>query len=280
MKIKGMKFLPVVAVALLFALLTAGTVSAVDLCELYYEKHPLDVAQLEKIWGKPVLVEKLDSGLERHFYEVTSAYPQEFRYRYFIIKDAMVIGTCLSDKKGETTSEFESGKTIDLSKSPSEAYYSKHSLSLEDVEKAWGKPAHVKGFEDGLETRVYEVANPYPSSMKYRYFLFKDKKVIASGITDVIGTQKEADTCPLTGPPVSHLSKLYYERNDLMVNELDRVWGKPLAVQKIANGMENRVYEIANPYPASMKYRYFLSKNGKVVGSGISQTPVCDIGVQ
>jgi hypothetical protein len=116
--------------------------------------------------------------------------------------------------------------------------------------------------------------------MKYRYFLFENKKVIASGITDVIGTQQQADTCPVTGPPVSHLSKLYYQRQDLMVSELDRVWGKPLAVQKIANGMENRIYEIRNPYPENMKYRYFLSKDGKVVGSGISQTPVCDVGIQ
>lgn len=85
---------------------------------------------------------------------------------------------------------------------------------------------------------------------------------------------------PLTGPPVSHLSKLYYQRHNLMVSELDKVWGKPLAVQKIANGMENRIYEISRPYPSSMKYRYFLSKDGKVVGSGISQTPVCDTGAQ
>jgi hypothetical protein len=98
-------------------------------------------------------------------------------------------------------------------------------------------------------------------------------------VTDIIGTQESADTCGASGPPVGRLSKLYYQRHNLTVEEVEKVWGQPVLVQEIDNGMENRVYEIANPYPADMKYRYFLSKNGKVVASGISETLICDIGI-
>ncbi len=267
-----------VAILLAFVL-TAGGVSATSLSERYYQKNPLEASALDKTWGKPVLTETLENGLERRVYEIANPYPENMRYRFFMVRDGMVVSSGISDQKGGP-GEFKPGKAGELPRSQiSESYYAKFPMSAQQVEKNWGQAVQVKELGDGLEARVYEISNPYPASLKYRYFLIQSGMVLASGVTDIIGTQEKADTCGVSGPPVSRLSKLYYQRHHLTVEEVDKVWGKPIAVQPIDNGMENRVYEISNPYPANMKYRYFLSKNGKVVASGISETPVCDIGI-
>lgn len=259
--------------------LVAGTASAAGLSERYYQKHELKIEKLDRIWGKPVLVETLDNGLQRRVYKVENPYPENMRYRFFMARDGRVVSSGISDRKGGSA-EFVAKETKTLPTSKiSESYYAKNPLSAEEVERTWGTPVQVKNMGAGLEGRVYEIDNPYPASMKYRYFLIHGGMVMASGITDIIGTQEKADTCGLTGPPVGRLSKVYYENNKLTVAEVDKVWGKPLAVQKIDNGMENRIYEIDNPYPANLKYRYFLTKNGAVVASGISETPICDIGI-
>jgi hypothetical protein len=258
----------------------AGGAWAVSLSERYYLKHELKVEKLDRIWGKPVLVETLDNGLERRVYEIENPFPENLRYRFFMVSDGKVVSSGISDRRGDDRAEFNTKETVNLPKSKiSESYYTKNPLSAEDVERTWGTPIQVKDMGAGLEGRVYEIPNPYPASMKYRYFLIQNNMVLASGITDIIGTQEKADTCGLTGPPVGRLSKVYYENNKLTVEEVDKVWGKPLAVQKIDNGMENRIYEIDSPYPATLKYRYFLARNGAVVASGISETPVCDIGI-
>ncbi|HDI58951.1 MAG TPA: hypothetical protein ENF48_01110 [Desulfobacteraceae bacterium] len=273
------KLVAVVVVTLVGFFLAAGGVLATSLSERYYQRHPLKASELEKTWGKPVLTETLDNGLERRVYEIAKPYPETMRYRFFIIRDGMVVSSGISDQKGgradikpSQSGELPAGRL-------SQSYYAKFPLSAEEVEKTWGAAVQVKDLGDGLETRVYEIRNPYPANLKYRYFLIQDGRVLASGVTDIIGTQEKADTCGVTGPPVGRLSKLYYQRYSLTVDEVEKVWGKPIAVQKIDNGMENRVYEIPNPYPADMKYRYFLSKDGKVVASGISETVICDIGI-
>jgi hypothetical protein len=276
------KIVATVVVTLIGVFLTVSGAPAASLSELYYQRHPLKASELEKTWGQPVLSETLDSGLERRVYEIANPYPEDLRYRFFMIRDELVVSSGISDKKGGRADlkTDKDGKTGDLPRGKlSESYYAKFPLSAEKVEKNWGPSVQVKDMGDGLEARVYEIRNPYPANLKYRYFLIQNGMVLASGVTDIIGTQESADTCGASGPPVGRLSKLYYQRHNLTVEEVEKIWGQPVLVQEIDNGMENRVYEIANPYPADMKYRYFLSKNGKVVASGISETLICDIGI-
>ena len=74
------------------------------------------------------------------------------------------------------------------SASLSEQYYQKFPLKAEKLDPIWGKPVLVETLDNGLERRVYEIEAPYPASLRYRYFLIQRGMVLASGVTDIIGT--------------------------------------------------------------------------------------------
>lgn len=153
----------------------------------------------------------------------------------------------------------------------SRSFYSHYPRSLQDVESIWGAPADITRLDGGIEKRTYMIQST-DFDLKYRYFLIKDDRVLASGITDN-GKDVPAETHRETVAFVaSDLSKAFYDRNQTPVAHLDHTWGKPLYVQDADDGIQYRVYEINDPY-SDFRFRKFIVKDGFVVASRISPEP-------
>ena len=52
---------------------------------------------MEKVWGEPVDIAVLDGGVERRTYMIQSPYT-DLKYRYFLIKDGIVVASRISRK--------------------------------------------------------------------------------------------------------------------------------------------------------------------------------------
>jgi hypothetical protein len=155
------------------------------------------------------------------------------------------------------------------SNSPSRAFYQHNPRSLEDVEASWGQPVRIIGLEKDMEKRVYPIQSPY-TDLKYRYFLFKDGMVLASGLTD-IGKEASSDAHRQTIDfHPSDLSEAYYALNPTSVEHINNTWGEPLRVKDMSDGTQVRVYPIQDPY-TDFKYRKFIVRDGMVVASRISR---------
>lgn len=152
----------------------------------------------------------------------------------------------------------------------SREYYDRHPMSTTEVSTVWGNPVEVLHLADGIEKRVYKIQNPY-SGMRYRYFIIQDGMVLASGVSDAIVTDDAVGTTHLdrTGFVPGDLSLAFYSDHRTTVDQLDKIWGKPVQVQPMGDGEEIRTYPIANPY-TDFKFRRFIVKDGIVVASRIS----------
>lgn len=153
----------------------------------------------------------------------------------------------------------------------SRAYYVHHPRSVQDVESVWGTPVDVTRLDGGLEKRTYMIQST-DFDLKYRYFLIKDDRVLASGITDTGKAASPGIHQETVGFVASDLSKAFYARHQTTVDHLDQTWGKPLRVQDGNGGMQYRVYEINAPY-SDFRFRKFVVKDGFVVASRISPEP-------
>jgi hypothetical protein len=154
------------------------------------------------------------------------------------------------------------------SNSLSRTFYRHNPRSLDDVQASWGEPVRITALENDMEKRVYPIQSPY-TDLKYRYFLFKDGMVLASGLTD-IGKETSSDEQRQTvGFHPSDLSEVYYAQNRTPVEHIDSMWGEPLRVKEMPDGTQVRVYAIQHPY-TDFKYRKFIVRDGIVVGSRIS----------
>ncbi|MFO7714158.1 hypothetical protein [Desulfosarcina sp.] len=150
----------------------------------------------------------------------------------------------------------------------SRTFYQHHPRSLQDVEKDWGEPVKVTLLENDIEKRVYPIQSPY-TDLKYRYFLFRDDMVLASGLTD-IGREAPAKVHQQSvGFNPSDLSKAFYANNRTTVAHIDSTWGEPLRVKDMSDGTQVRVYAIQDPY-TDFNFRKFIVKDGIVVASRIS----------
>lgn len=69
------------------------------------------------------------------------------------------------------------------------------------------------------------------------------------------------------------LSRSFYTHNPRDLRAVEKVWGQPVNVVPLDNGIEKRTYAIQSPY-TDLKYRYFLFiiEGGTVVSSGITDT--------
>jgi len=63
----------------------------------YYDKHPMTLDAVEKVWGQPVAVEKGDGGLEKRIYKIVNPYPSAFEFRYFIVRNGNVVSSGITD---------------------------------------------------------------------------------------------------------------------------------------------------------------------------------------
>lgn len=72
---------------------------------------------------------------------------------------------------------------------------------------------------------------------------------------------------------ISALSERYYQNHPTTIADIDRIWGKPVAVKTLPGGSEERYYKYDNKI-IEPSYRYFLVKDGKVVRSASTATAV------
>jgi hypothetical protein len=150
----------------------------------------------------------------------------------------------------------------------SRSFYSHHPRSVQDIESVWGQPVDITSLDGGIEKRTYMIQST-DFDLKYRYFLIKDGKVLASGITDTGPADSPEIHRGTIGFVASDLSKAFYDRHQTTTAHLDQTWGKPLRIEDGDNGMQYRVYEINDRY-SDFRFRKFLVKDGFVVASRIS----------
>ena len=65
------------------------------------------------------------------------------------------------------------------------------------------------------------------------------------------------------------LSRSFYTHHPRSAQEMEEVWGKPVDIAVLDDGVERRTYTIQSPY-TDLGYRYFLIKDGMVLASGIT----------
>lgn len=159
------------------------------------------------------------------------------------------------------------------SDSLSRSFYTHHPRNLQSVEQVWGQPVNVVTLDNGIEKRTYAIQSPY-TDLKYRYFLFKNDKVLASGITDTgpVAAHEEVPASVAFAP--SDLSKAFYARHPTTVAHLDQTWGAPICVEDADDGNQYRVYAIDTPY-ADFRYRKFVVKGDRVVASYLAPGQSC-----
>jgi hypothetical protein len=150
----------------------------------------------------------------------------------------------------------------------SRTFYQHHPRSIEDVEKDWGEPVKVTMLENDIEKRVYPIQSPY-TDLKYRYFLFRNGMVLASGMSDIGKAAPEDVHQQSVGFNPSDLSQAFYANNRTTVAHIDDSWGEPLHVKDMPDGTQVRVYTIQDPY-TDFKFRKFIVKDDIVVASRIS----------
>ncbi|HSO20882.1 MAG TPA: hypothetical protein VLT88_15565 [Desulfosarcina sp.] len=72
-------------------------VEVVELSRMYYQEHPTSQASVDRIWGPPVAVAPMASGLQKRIYRVKMPIDTAFSFRFFLIDDGMVVASGISD---------------------------------------------------------------------------------------------------------------------------------------------------------------------------------------
>lgn len=260
----------ILIIASVFIVLSMTTGCTNKASKAFYTKNPATAENVLKTWGEPVNVQPIGCGMEKRYYKIDDPYPAALGYRYFVVKNDKVVYSGITDMDGSPNT-LTTEKDIVFSVSDlSQSFYANRPEAAAKTLESWSNPVNVMNLGNGVEQRVYKIDNPYTSAFGYRYFRVKDGKVIASGLAESDGTSgaKLSNVCvPLA---VSELSREYYASNPMSEQTLQNVWGKPVDVRFIANGVEQRTYKIENAYPASLGFRYFQVKDGQVIASGIT----------
>jgi hypothetical protein len=63
--------------------------------------------------------------------------------------------------------------------------------------------------------------------------------------------------------------RLYYSNKQNPVNDIRKSFGEPLAVESLADGSERIMYLVHDPMGSGYSVRYFIIRDGKVVGGGV-----------
>ncbi len=211
------------------------------------------VQDTEAVWGKPVGVQNLDNGMEKRFYKYNDGAITGFRY--FVYKDGSVVGDGIDSAAPAKAKTEKPGLPVsELSRS----YYQNHTWTVQEVEEIWGKPVAVRTLENGSEERFYSRNNAGDIGM--RCYRMKDGKVVANSVVKMTGIQESKGE--LKGIAMSRVKDAGTET----VAEIESVWGKPVGVKKLANGMEERYYKTTE----NVANRMFLFKDGKAVATTVA----------
>lgn len=68
-----------------------------ELSKIFYEKHHLSVAEVDKVWGTPLVVKKLSDTVEERFYSNKEGTQTILKYRYFVVENGQVIASGVAD---------------------------------------------------------------------------------------------------------------------------------------------------------------------------------------
>jgi hypothetical protein len=132
-----------------------------------------------------------------------------------------------------------------------------HAMTLQDLDKTWGKPAVVVK-ADGIEKRYYKYQNTM--DVGYRVFSIQGNEVIDGGLT---GSAPQIAAAKPAGLPVSQMSKNFWSSHPTAV---ESIMGKPDSMRKLDDGSVEMFYKYAGT--SDIGYRYFLVKDGQIVASG------------
>ena len=257
-----------VTMGILFSFAVAGCSDT--LSRAFYTHHPRSVEDLESVWGQPVAVTAITDDIEKRTY-LSQGPVVDLKYRYFLIKDGMVLASGITDT--EKTMQPESHQeTVEFPASDlSKAYYARHRTTVDHLDRTWGKPLLVKDDQDGTQYRIYEIDNAY-TDFRFRRFIVKDGIVVASRISPERGFSGNSTQHDFKGIEINEISHWYYKNHPMTLKAVESTWGEPVSIQKTKTGLEKRTYRLTIPSNAALGFRFFIIDKGMVVSSGISDT--------
>jgi len=132
-----------------------------------------------------------------------------------------------------------------------------NAMSLQDLEKTWGKPAVAVHAENGVEKRYYKFQNTMDAG--YRVFNVQGNEVVDAGITG---------SAP--GLPANAVSKDYWANHPKTVEAL----GKPTSTRTLPDGSVEMFYKYEGA--ADIGNRYYIVKDGKIIASGTTGRALTD----
>ena len=262
---------------LLFVLLAgglvlAGPVSAFDqTSKAFYEKNPMSEEQVRKTWGKPVSTVSMAGGTKKLYFKLEHNFLTDSGYRFFVIKDGMVLYSGLSQTKAKVKTHNKK-RDIPLSRVDQE-YFRKNVVTIDKVNEIYGKPMLHTTYPGGGEVYVYETkGSGFIKDKFYRFFIAENGRVIASGATDVIAQSDLGGKKGIEPKYASQLSQIYYQKHKLTGDDIARTWGEPVAVKTISTTMEERFFDNPAYKMVEARYRYFIIDNNRVIASGLTDT--------
>jgi hypothetical protein len=63
--------------------------------------------------------------------------------------------------------------------------------------------------------------------------------------------------------------RLYYANKQNPVDDIRKSFGEPVSVESLADGSEKIMYLVHDPMGSGYSVRYFIIRDGKVVGGGV-----------
>jgi len=140
-----------------------------------------------------------------------------------------------------------------------------NAMSLQDLDKTWGKPAVVVNAGNGVEKRYYKFQNTMDTG--YRVFNVQGNEVVDAGMT---GTAPSVAKPAAPGLKASNMSKDYWASHPTTADSL----GKPTSIRHLPDGSVEMFYKYDGA--GFIGSRYYVVKDGKVVASGTTDSALAD----
>jgi hypothetical protein len=236
----------------------------------FYTHHPRSVEDVESVWGQPVAITAIHGGIEKRTYPSQSPVT-DLKYRYFLIKDGMVLASGITDTEKSMSPETHQDTVEFVAGDLSKVFYERHRTTVDHLDHTWGSPLIVKTDQDGTQYRVYEIDNAY-TDFRFRKFVVRDGIVVASRLSPESGVNVDSTRHESRGIEINEISHWYYERHPMSLEAVESTWGEPVSIQKTKAGLEKRTYRLTIPSTAALGFRFFIIDKGLVVSSGISDT--------
>lgn len=130
-----------VTMGILFSFAVAGCSDT--LSRAFYRHHPRSVEDLESVWGQPVAVTAINDDIEKRTY-LSQSPVVDLKYRYFLIKDGMVLASGITDTEKTMQPESHQETVEFVASDLSKAYYARHRTTVDHLDRTWGKPCSSK----------------------------------------------------------------------------------------------------------------------------------------